>query len=61
ADEFFRDFFRDFAPEYYTKKKIKNLGSGVIISADGYEVKRTNVIKSGCRIINPVRLLNNSK
>ncbi|OPX18170.1 hypothetical protein BXT86_02615 [candidate division WOR-3 bacterium 4484_100] len=44
SDKFFRDFFRDFFPEYYYKKKIKSLGTGVLISADGYILTNEHVI-----------------
>ncbi len=49
-DDFFRDFFRDFFPEYYYRKKIKNLGSGVIISSDGYVLTNEHVISNATDI-----------
>jgi serine protease Do len=43
-DDYFREFFKDFFPEYYYKKQIESLGTGVIISADGYILTNEHVI-----------------
>jgi serine protease Do len=50
ADEFFRDFFGDFFPERYHKQQIRNLGTGSIISPDGYIVTNEHLISNATQI-----------
>jgi serine protease Do len=50
SDELFREFFKDFFPEYYHKKKIKSLGTGVIISPDGYILTNEHLISNATDI-----------
>ncbi len=45
-DEFSRNFFRDFFPERYHIQQIKSLGTGVIISPDGYILTNEHVISN---------------
>jgi serine protease Do len=50
ADDFFRDFFRDFLPERYYRQQIRSLGTGLVISADGYIVTNEHVVSNATRI-----------
>ena len=50
SDDYFREFFRDFFPEYYYKKQIKSLGTGIIISPDGYILTNEHVISNATDI-----------
>lgn len=50
TDDFFREFFHDFFPERYYKQQIKSLGTGVIISADGYILTNEHVISDATDI-----------
>jgi len=50
TDEFFNDFFRDFFPEHYYKQQIKSLGTGIIISSDGYILTNEHVISNATDI-----------
>jgi serine protease Do len=50
ADDFFRDFFGDFFPERYYRQQIRSLGTGLIISPDGYVVTNEHVISNATRI-----------
>ena len=50
ADDFFRDFFGDFFPERYYRQQIRSLGTGLIISSDGYVVTNEHVISNATRI-----------
>ncbi|MDH4211390.1 MAG: trypsin-like peptidase domain-containing protein [candidate division WOR-3 bacterium] len=50
ADDFFRNFFGDFFPERYYRQQIRSLGTGLIISQDGYIVTNEHVISNATRI-----------
>ncbi|MCX7994512.1 MAG: DegQ family serine endoprotease [candidate division WOR-3 bacterium] len=52
-EDFFREFFKNFPP---SESKTKTLGSGFIISEDGYVVTNHHVIKNASNII--IRLTN---
>ncbi|HEX7320764.1 MAG TPA: trypsin-like peptidase domain-containing protein [bacterium] len=49
-DEFFRDFFRDFFPEQKYQQEVKSLGSGVLISSDGYVLTNEHVVANATKI-----------
>ncbi|MEO0137345.1 MAG: DegQ family serine endoprotease [candidate division WOR-3 bacterium] len=52
-EDFFRDFFKNFPPP---ESKTRTLGSGFIISEDGYVVTNHHVIKNASNIV--IRLTN---
>ncbi len=61
-DEFFRDFFEEWAPQVPRREQEliqKSLGSGVIVSEDGYILTNNHVIKDADKIW--VSLLDNRK
>lgn len=50
SDDMFQDFFRDFFPERYHKQQVKSLGTGIIISPDGYILTNEHVISNATKI-----------
>jgi len=50
ADDRFSQFFRDFFPERYYREQVKSLGTGVIISAEGYILTNEHLIENATDI-----------
>jgi serine protease Do len=50
SDDRLNDFFRDFFPERYYKQQVKSLGTGVIISSDGYILTNEHLISNATDI-----------
>lgn len=50
SDDLFQEFFRDFFPEHYYEQQIKSLGTGMIISDDGYILTNEHVISNATDI-----------
>ncbi len=50
ADDFFRDFFGDFFPERLYRQQVRSLGTGLLISPDGYIVTNEHVISNATKI-----------
>lgn len=50
SDPFFDEFFSDFFPRRRFREQIKGLGSGVIISSDGFLLSNGHVVENASKI-----------
>jgi serine protease Do len=50
ADDRFNQFFRDFFPERYYREQVKSLGTGVIISSEGYILTNEHLVENATDI-----------
>jgi serine protease Do len=50
TDDFFGDFFGDFFPERVYRQQVRSLGTGLVISPDGYIVTNEHVISNATKI-----------
>jgi serine protease Do len=50
GDDFFEPFFRDMIPQYRYREQIPSMGSGVVISSNGYVLTNEHVVRSAEKI-----------